>query len=372
MSVLILARKNEQDVPTPPVGYVTAFVDSVTDSWVYKNELGASYPLLEMPATNSSAEFVSVLGIISDISTITSPTDGDKFLVGGSPVGILIGNTNKLVERKNGAWIFVTLKYNSIICVNDGINIDFYLSSGYYPSNIIKKLHDDNSVFVHELSSQLQSVEASFNSGSQITINGSDTVLINWINGSIKKLYLWVGDRSGKTWGSGSSNTSTQFDFYELPTSQSVFEDSTFSMSNSTDVTKVMKFDLSNILSGSLSTIIVPNGGVDLSKINSAIQSDGTVPFTQPISGVDAINAQELTTLAQVQTIVSQIGSSTFIYTSGGAFLTWNISHNLGRYPSVTVVDLIGNVVNCSIQYVDANTINVSFTSAFNGKAYIN
>lgn len=52
--------------------------------------------------------------------------------------------------------------------------------------------------------------------------------------------------------------------------------------------------------------------------------------------------------------------------------LTWNIAHNLGKYPSVSVVDSGGNVVIGDVEHVDTNNLVLTFSSAFSGKAYCN
>lgn len=51
---------------------------------------------------------------------------------------------------------------------------------------------------------------------------------------------------------------------------------------------------------------------------------------------------------------------------------TWTINHNLNKYPSVTVVDSAGTVLIGDIQYINENTLIVSFSSDFSGKAYLN
>lgn len=50
----------------------------------------------------------------------------------------------------------------------------------------------------------------------------------------------------------------------------------------------------------------------------------------------------------------------------------WVITHNLGHFPSVSVVDSAGTVVVGEVNYIDQNTIIVSFSGAFSGKAYLN
>ena len=51
---------------------------------------------------------------------------------------------------------------------------------------------------------------------------------------------------------------------------------------------------------------------------------------------------------------------------------TWEIEHNLGKFPSVTVIDSAGSVVVGDVFYVDENNIRVKFSSGFSGKALLN
>lgn len=52
--------------------------------------------------------------------------------------------------------------------------------------------------------------------------------------------------------------------------------------------------------------------------------------------------------------------------------LEWVITHNLGKFPNVSLVDADGNVFAGEVLYVDENTITVSFTRPVSGTAYIN
>jgi hypothetical protein len=58
-------------------------------------------------------------------------------------------------------------------------------------------------------------------------------------------------------------------------------------------------------------------------------------------------------------------------YTQVSPATLWTITHNLGRYPAVTVVDSAGTPVIGKVIYVSANQVTVTFTSAFSGKAYL-
>lgn len=50
----------------------------------------------------------------------------------------------------------------------------------------------------------------------------------------------------------------------------------------------------------------------------------------------------------------------------------WTITHNLGFRPSVTVIDLDGDVVNADIAYNTINQLTITFSSATKGEAYLN
>lgn len=50
----------------------------------------------------------------------------------------------------------------------------------------------------------------------------------------------------------------------------------------------------------------------------------------------------------------------------------WNIIHELNCYPSVTVVDSTKTEVIGDIEYIDLNTLKVTFSAAFSGHAYLN
>lgn len=50
----------------------------------------------------------------------------------------------------------------------------------------------------------------------------------------------------------------------------------------------------------------------------------------------------------------------------------WSIQHNLGKYPSITVVDSAGSEVVGDVNHTSTNSVEITFMSAFSGKAYLN
>jgi hypothetical protein len=66
------------------------------------------------------------------------------------------------------------------------------------------------------------------------------------------------------------------------------------------------------------------------------------------------------------------VSGANFVFDQMVASDTWVITHNLGRYPSVTVVDSSGEVVEGDVRYTDANSLTIYFSAAFAGMAYLN
>ena len=72
-----------------------------------------------------------------------------------------------------------------------------------------------------------------------------------------------------------------------------------------------------------------------------------------------------------VFTLSSQ-GVPTFVFTQGVPATTWNIQHNLGKFPSVSVINNNNVVINGEVTYIDNNNIQLNFSAGFTGKAYLN
>lgn len=51
---------------------------------------------------------------------------------------------------------------------------------------------------------------------------------------------------------------------------------------------------------------------------------------------------------------------------------TWTVAHGLGKRPSVSVVDSAGTEVVGGVEYLDSDTVRLSFQGAFAGEAFFN
>ena len=65
-------------------------------------------------------------------------------------------------------------------------------------------------------------------------------------------------------------------------------------------------------------------------------------------------------------------GDLSYAHIQGSAAATWNVTHNLGRYPSVVITDSAGNVVHGNIEHLNANTTRLTFSAGFAGRADFN
>lgn len=69
---------------------------------------------------------------------------------------------------------------------------------------------------------------------------------------------------------------------------------------------------------------------------------------------------------------LSSGGDKHFVYNQIAALATWNVTHNLDKYPSVSIVDSGNNWVVGDVEYINENQLTITFNSAFSGKAYLN
>ena len=64
--------------------------------------------------------------------------------------------------------------------------------------------------------------------------------------------------------------------------------------------------------------------------------------------------------------------AATYIHTQMTPSDTWTIVHNLGKYPTVMVVDSSNSTVVGDIRYLSENSVELTFVGGFAGKAYLN
>jgi len=60
------------------------------------------------------------------------------------------------------------------------------------------------------------------------------------------------------------------------------------------------------------------------------------------------------------------------IHTQTTPEMVWTVVHNLGKFPSVSIVDSTEEEVIGEVEHVNSNSLKIKFSAAFSGKAYIN
>lgn len=121
--------------------------------------------------------------------------------------------------------------------------------------------------------------------------------------------------------------------------------------------------------------LVVPTG---LAVSPAAISASGTFVISTALSGLVKAAGGGFTALPLVEgsrRLLTEAGdfvSESYTHTQASAAATWTITHNLGKYPSVTIVDSGGDQVLGEVEYTSVNQLVVSFSAAFAGKAYLN
>ena len=71
-------------------------------------------------------------------------------------------------------------------------------------------------------------------------------------------------------------------------------------------------------------------------------------------------------------TLAETVGDKSYIFTQANPNTVWTINHNLDKFPSVSVVDTSNTMVEGLTEYTNPNTLTITFTAGFAGKAYLN
>ena len=61
-----------------------------------------------------------------------------------------------------------------------------------------------------------------------------------------------------------------------------------------------------------------------------------------------------------------------FIFTQSIPSTTWTITHNLDKFCSVEVVSDSNVIKYGNVTYINSNSLTITFSAAFSGKAYLN
>lgn len=126
---------------------------------------------------------------------------------------------------------------------------------------------------------------------------------------------------------------------------------------------------------GEASTVpgpIGPQGPPGPSGGGHTIQDEG-VNLT-PRAALDFVGAGVATAddVTNDRTTVAVPGDRTYVHTQGTGAATWVVTHSLGKFPAVEVVDTGNTKLIPDVHYDDVTQVTLSFGAPVSGKAFVN
>lgn len=97
--------------------------------------------------------------------------------------------------------------------------------------------------------------------------------------------------------------------------------------------------------------------------------------YDKTVLGIDISQTETdrtVTLTYRDNTTIADLYKHSHIHTQTVASAVWSVTHNLGKYPSVSVIDSANEEVIGEVEHIDSNLLNIKFTAVFSGKAFIN
>lgn len=106
----------------------------------------------------------------------------------------------------------------------------------------------------------------------------------------------------------------------------------------------------------------------------SSYTKDAQLTSADKVLGTDSAtgNTANFVLSDMVSFMETNIKLPSYIFEQVQAASSWVITHNLGKFPSVEIIDTGGNLVYGEITYNSTNQVTLNFNAAFSGKAYLN
>lgn len=97
--------------------------------------------------------------------------------------------------------------------------------------------------------------------------------------------------------------------------------------------------------------------------------------YDKTVAAVDVTSTQTdrtITLTYRDNTSITDVFKYAHVHTQTLASAEWTVTHNLGKNPSVSIVDSAEEEVIGEVQHTDVNNLIIRFSAAFSGKAYLN
>lgn len=141
-----------------------------------------------------------------------------------------------------------------------------------------------------------------------------------------------------------------------------------------------VKFEIASISGGSLDLFAKSLSVIEIKKEGQGGSGGGgTTPYVLPVASGTTLGGIKVGSNLSITSdgTLNAIGGSgdedkTYVFTQSFATTEWNITHNLNKYPSVSIVDSDMNQIIADVQYIDLNTVKVKFSHSFTGQVFLN
>lgn len=106
--------------------------------------------------------------------------------------------------------------------------------------------------------------------------------------------------------------------------------------------------------------------------MSAPLEVRGTISPRRPVISVEVATPSDIPAQL-IPTLTVRVGGNvTYTWPQTVPLAVWTIPHNMNRYPSVTVVDGLGNRVEPDVKYLDENIVQITHGGALAGLAYLN
>lgn len=107
-------------------------------------------------------------------------------------------------------------------------------------------------------------------------------------------------------------------------------------------------------------------------EVQNAVVHQLMSPPDNPVEGQIYYNLSDKSLYIYDGTIWKTCHDANYVHTQTLASASWVVNHNLGKLPSVTIIDSANDEVFGEVKHNSVNQSTISFSAAFSGKAFFN
>lgn len=94
--------------------------------------------------------------------------------------------------------------------------------------------------------------------------------------------------------------------------------------------------------------------------------------LVDPVAGVLSVNGKSgHVTIDYPDINIDPVNHVKYVHNQSSPSTQWNITHSLGFFPNVTVLDNANRIIEADIQYLNTNSVRIVMNVALSGVAYL-